>query len=96
MTAHVIAEPTSHDGHNAGSCADCSPQTCDLCGNHVGQDSHAWADGWVCPDCCPRCELVSLVMGYRGTENEIENLADVIADGALDDDDIATVMGVES
>jgi hypothetical protein len=35
-------------------------------------------------------------MGYRGTENEIENLADVIADGALDDDDIATVMGVES
>jgi hypothetical protein len=92
---HVVAEPTSYCSHLPGSCEFCAPTVCEICGNHVGAEAHAFR-GWVCPDCCPRCGLVSLVMGYKGTENEIENLADVIADGALDDDDIATVMGVES
>jgi hypothetical protein len=98
VTAHVVAEPTLHDGHNAGSCEDCAPQTCDICGNHVGAEAHAWADGWRCPDCCPRCELVGLLGVYRDTTtwgNRMGELADVIADGALTDDEVASVMGVE-
>lgn len=90
---HVVAEPTSHDGHNAGQCEDCAPTVCTLCGNHVGAESHAFR-GWVCPDCCPRCRLVD-VLGLPFQFDTLARLADAIADGALTDDDIADVMGVE-
>jgi hypothetical protein len=96
IAAHVIAEPTwcsANGGHNAGSCEDCAPQTCDLCGNHVGAEAHAWMSGWVCPDCCPRCGFIDKLRSFdmRSTDN----LADVIADGALTDDEVASVMGVD-
>jgi hypothetical protein len=93
---HVVAEPTSHDGHNAGSCEDCAPQTCDLCGNHVGAEAHAWMSGWVCPDCCPRCGLVEVLNPRSSVNGYVANLADAIADGALTDDEVASVMGVET
>lgn len=109
MTAHVVAEATEHDGHPTGTCPDCDLQTCDLCGNHVGDSSHAWRDGWVCPACCPRCELVdgvkeasSMLAGEAWTDRQArvadrtKALADAIADGALSDDDIADVMRIES
>ena len=93
---HVVAEPTSHDGHNAGSCEDCAPQTCDLCGNHVGAEAHAWMSGWVCPDCCPRCGLVDDLRtnSLAALVDFAYDLAGLIADGALTDDEVASVMGV--
>lgn len=98
MTAHATAAPpTGYYSCCPGTgCAECPPTPCG-CGNHdIATVAHDFDGREWAPDCCPRCHLVELlrflddVTDWKGPGR----LAELVDDGALDDDQIAHVLGL--